>query len=102
MVLANKIQVIMEEVNNYNNTIVKKLHSDNQMLSAKLQDVSSSLEQSLHTVRRLTEQLQISEENCNKYSTEAQKLKDVAGEGTKQMTKLRNQHTKYKQLAGEQ
>lgn len=59
----------MEEVNNYNNTIVKKLHSDNQMLSAKLQDVSSSLEQSLHTVRRLTEQLQISEENCNKYST---------------------------------
>ena len=73
----------MEEVNNYNNNIVKKLHNDNQMLTAKVDDLTVSLADSLESVKRLTQQLQASEENCKKYSSEAHKLKEASTEGNK-------------------
>lgn len=58
----------MKEVSSYNDNVVHKIHAENETLLKRVNQLEPNLEESLETIKRLTKQLQISEEKLQKFA----------------------------------
>lgn len=66
----------MKEVASYNQNVVHKIHAENEVLSKRVSELAPQLDQALETIKRLTKQLSVLEENSSKVSTENNRNKE--------------------------